>query len=151
MLGSACAQESVLPLPPVYMAQTRVPGSFVSHPDSAAELPQPIFDVPQFQRQVSPAPYQPLPQAIGSNEVLPESCLQEPVCTVPLTPQKNPDLPPDARDGMFQKLIFTSTWLDSGGSGGLGITEMDLRTILALPIPSRKAPMLITPGFGTYF
>ena len=147
----AYSQESVVPLPPVYVAQNRLPGNLVSHPDSAAELPQPIFDVPGFQRQESPVPYRTLPQAITPNQAIPESYLQEPTCGVPLTPQKNPDLPPDARDGMFQKLIFTSAYIDSGNSRGLGITEMDLRTILALPIPSRKAPMLITPGFGTYF
>ena len=147
----AWSQESVVPLPPVYVADRDIHGSLVSHPDSPAELPQPIFDVPRFQTQPSPIPYRTLPQALGPNQALPECVLQEPTCTVPLTPPRNPDLPPDARDGMFQKLIFTSAYLDSGNSRGLGITEMDLRAILALPIPSRKAPMLITPGFGTYF
>ena len=148
---AAHGQDPIVPLPPVQVAQKNFPGRFASHPDSAAELPQPFDDVPRFQQQTRPAPYQVLPQAVSPNQALPESYLQEPTCAVPLTAQKNPDLPPDARDGMFQKLIFTSAYIDPGNSRGLGITEMDLRTILALPIPSRKAPMLITPGFGTYF
>ncbi len=147
----AWGQESVVPLPPIHVAQNGFPGRFASHPDSSAELPQPFFETPGFRQTITPTPYRPLPQAIGSNQVLPESCLEGPICETPLTPVKNPDLPPDARDGMFQKLIFTSAYIDAGNTRGLGITEMDLRTVLALPIPSRKAPMLITPGFGTYF
>ncbi len=149
--GVAGAQESVVRLPPVIPAEYVVPGRMVSHPDSAAELPQPFFEAPRFQQPVSPVPYQALPQAIGPNQILSESCLEDPVCEVPLTAPRNPDLPPDARDGMFQKLIFTTAYIDAGNTRGLGITEVDLRTVLALPIPSRKAPMLITPGFGAYF
>jgi hypothetical protein len=141
----------VVPLPPVSSSSHAFPGRMASHPDSAAELPQPFFESPQFEKPASPPPYRVLPRSIVPSQALSESCLDGPECTVLLTPPKNPDLPPDARDGMFQKLIFTSAYLDSGDSRGLGITEMDLRTILALPIPSRKAPLLITPGFGTYF
>jgi hypothetical protein len=63
----------------------------------------------------------------------------------------NPDRPPDARDGMFQKLIFNSTWLDSGGSDGLGASELELKTVLGLPIPSRRSPMLVTPTFSVNY
>ena len=61
---------------------------------------------------------------------------------------ENPDRPPDARDGMFQKLIFNATWLDSGGADGLGMSELELKTVLGLPIPSRRSPILLTPTFS---
>ena len=60
----------------------------------------------------------------------------------------NPDRPLDARDGMFQKLIFNSTWLDSGGADGLGVAELELKTVLALPLPSRRSPLLLVPAFS---
>jgi hypothetical protein len=146
--GSVRAQESVVPLPPVHVAQNNFPGRLASHPDSAAELPQPFFDVPRFQQQSSPAPYQPLPQAIGPNETLPGACESNLNSGGEIAPPQASDLPPGARDGMFQRLIFTDAFIPPGSAYGVDIVELDLRAILALPIPSRKAPLLITPGFG---
>ncbi len=66
-------------------------------------------------------------------------------------PKTQSDLPPGARDGMFQKLLFDATWLAAGGAGGLGMMDLDLKVALALPIPSRKSPLLIIPGFGVHY
>ncbi len=66
---------------------------------------------------------------------------------------KQPERPPDARPGMFQKLIFSGEWL-AGGSGCddcFGLSSTQLKTILALPIPSRDYPLIITPGFAVYY
>ena len=63
----------------------------------------------------------------------------------------NPDRPPDTRDGMFQKLIFDGTWLAPGRSLGMGMTELELKTILALPCPTRNSPLIITPGFSVNY
>ncbi|OHB84951.1 MAG: hypothetical protein A2V98_12195 [Planctomycetes bacterium RBG_16_64_12] len=63
----------------------------------------------------------------------------------------NPDRPPDARDGAFQKVIFDSTWLDSGDAGGFGITQLELKSVFGLPIPSRRSPLLVTPGFAVHY
>lgn len=63
----------------------------------------------------------------------------------------DPDRPPDARDGVFQKLLFHYTWLAPGGSGGLGISDVALKTVLAFPIPSRDWPLIVTPGFTARF
>ena len=62
-----------------------------------------------------------------------------------------PGLPRDARPGMFQKLIFDGTWLAPGGSRGLGIGDVQLRCVLALPLPSRESPLIITPGFAVHY
>jgi hypothetical protein len=67
------------------------------------------------------------------------------------TPPDQPELPPGARPGMFQKLIFDGQWLPRGGSDGLGLSSMELKTVLALPIPSRQYPLIITPGFAVYY
>jgi hypothetical protein len=64
---------------------------------------------------------------------------------------ENPDRPPDARDGVFQKLIFASTWLASGTARGFGVAEMELKTVLGFPVPSRRSPLVVTPGFAVYY
>jgi len=66
-------------------------------------------------------------------------------------PPPNADRPPDARDGAFQKLLFTYEWLAAGGAHSLGIHDLELKTVLALPIPSRRWPLLITPGFAVHY
>ena len=64
-------------------------------------------------------------------------------------PPPEPDRPPDSRPGVFQKLIFNSTWLAPGrGFDDLGKTDLELKTVLAFPAPSRESPLLITPGFA---
>jgi len=65
--------------------------------------------------------------------------------------EENPDLPPDARDGVFQKLIFDSTWLASGGDSGFGIVELELETLLGFPCPTRRSPLRVTPGFTVHY
>jgi len=67
------------------------------------------------------------------------------------SPPDQPELPPDARPGMFQKLIFDGEWLPRSGCNGLGLSSLELKTILALPIPSRDYPLIITPGFAVHY
>ena len=135
---------SVMPASEAYVART------LTHPDSPAEVPQPVpeFLSPDSNRVDSPwevpgsMPYGYLPDSQGRLYFGGVKPSYDPAL------QMNPDRPPDARDGMLQKLIFSSTWLDAGGSQGLGMVEMDLRTVLALPVPSRDFPLIITPGYG---
>ena len=74
------------------------------------------------------------------------------------SPPEQPELPPGARPGMFQKLIFDGQWLPRGGhrrgalvDDGLGFSSMQVKTILAVPIPSREYPLIITPGFAVHY
>lgn len=63
-----------------------------------------------------------------------------------------PDLPPGARNGVFQKLIFDNTWLArTGGSRGFGMNDMDLRMVLGFPAPTKNSPLLVTPGFAVRY
>jgi hypothetical protein len=64
---------------------------------------------------------------------------------------EQPERPPDARPGMFQKLIFGGQWLARGGQGDLGLSDLELKTVLALPIPSREFPLIVTPGFAVHY
>jgi hypothetical protein len=66
-------------------------------------------------------------------------------------PAPDPDRPADARDGVFQKLIFTHDWMPGSGQSEMGIRDLELKTILALPIPSRNWPLLITPGVAVHY
>ncbi len=59
--------------------------------------------------------------------------------------------PPDARSGMFQKLHFDATWLASWGGNDFGVTTLETSVLLGIPIPSRSAPILATPGFAVHF
>jgi len=99
-----------------------------------------------------------LPAVMPPSEQYPGRVVSHPGSSVDL-PQplpefvepENPDRPPDARDGVFQKLIFTSTWLHSGTAGGFGIAEQDLKTVLGFPFPSRRSPLVVTPGFAVSY
>ncbi len=68
-----------------------------------------------------------------------------------LAEPENPDRPIDARDGAFQKLIFNSTWLDPGSPHGFGLTNLELKTVFGFPIPSRRSPLVVTPGFAVNY
>jgi hypothetical protein len=92
---------------------------------------------PELNPQVGQPPPRPLPPIASPKST---------------TGQRNPDMPPDARPGMFQKLIFDYTWISPGSrTRGFGDNQLELKTILAFPIPSRDAPLVITPGFGAHF
>ena len=62
-----------------------------------------------------------------------------------------PDKLPAYKDGFFQKLWFSATWLDGGRAGDLGITEVEALLTVALPLPSKDHPLLITPAFETRY
>ena len=88
-----------------------------------------------------------------SGQVLPCQDLSADVTAPPAeTPAPpEPELPPGARAGVFQKLLFNGTWLASGGADGLGIGDLELKTVLGFPCPTIKSPLLVTPAFGAHF
>lgn len=142
-LGAAFAEAQVIALPPVEPAPPAFPPSFQAPGWEPFRPDAPIPNLAIENEEAAVVPAANLEVEDGLPSPYPSS----------LAPQQplDPDRPPDARDGMFQKLIFTSAYFDAGGSDGLGITELDLSAVLALPIPSRKAPLLVIPGFNTYF
>lgn len=58
----------------------------------------------------------------------------------------------DHKSGFFQKASFTATWLARGSSSdGFGITELDLFTAVAVPLPTREWPLVISPTFNARY
>ena len=60
-------------------------------------------------------------------------------------------LPSNRRTGMFQRVNFNTLWAPESGSKGLGITELDLSAMFALPLPTPDSPLLLTPKLSTTF
>ncbi|NLX55446.1 MAG: hypothetical protein GXY58_10065 [Planctomycetaceae bacterium] len=51
------------------------------------------------------------------------------------------------RNGFFQKLSLSGAWLDRGGDEDFGMVEARSFVTVALPLPTRDFPLLITSGF----
>jgi hypothetical protein len=56
-------------------------------------------------------------------------------------------IPPDARDGFFQKAKFTATWLPQFDENDLGWTDLKGEVVTALPFFTRENPIIITPSY----
>lgn len=69
----------------------------------------------------------------------------------PAPSTEEPKLPPGVRNGVFQKALFTATWLAPGGTDGFGDTDLDLQGIFAVPCPTIQSPLVMTPGFGVQY
>ena len=54
----------------------------------------------------------------------------------------------DFKDGFFQKASITATWLDRGDQDNVGISELETFFTIAIPAPTRKMPLMISPGFA---
>ncbi|MCL2306477.1 MAG: hypothetical protein FWC43_14145 [Planctomycetaceae bacterium] len=59
----------------------------------------------------------------------------------------------DVRDGMFQKITGSALWSPKSGSGkqSLGFTQLELNSTFAFPMFTKESPLLVTPGFSTWF
>ncbi len=66
-------------------------------------------------------------------------------------PATDPGRPPDARHGVFQKLVFTGQWISGGGPRGLGLSRLEPKIVLALPCPTVQWPLVITPVFAVNY
>ena len=56
----------------------------------------------------------------------------------------------DHKDGFFQKVSFTGTWIDRNDKfDDFGLTELDLMATFAAPLPTAEWPLLITPAMKT--
>lgn len=62
-----------------------------------------------------------------------------------------PQLPPGARQGVFQKLLFTGTWLPQLENDSLGWGDLETGVVLGFPFFRRDTPLLVTPRFGVHY
>lgn len=54
----------------------------------------------------------------------------------------------DFKNGFFQKLSVSDTWLDRAHRDDFGLHEIDTFVMVAVPAPSREWPLLISPTFN---
>ena len=63
----------------------------------------------------------------------------------------DPDRPRDARSGFFQGLGAQATWLAGGrGPTEVGMTDVELDSVFALPLPKKTWPLVLTPTFDAF-
>ncbi len=67
------------------------------------------------------------------------------------TKATEPQVPPGARNGIFQKLFFTGTWLPQLDGDNLGWGDLETGIVFGFPFFRRDTPLLITPQFGVHF
>ncbi len=126
------ATGQVTRLPAVDLSPSPYPGRQTGYPDSTSEI---------LQRPGGPG----LPAHLEPPGFQPQWPADE-----ALLPQPSPT-PPGVREGVFQKLIFDGGWGPRLGRDGLGMSELQLKAVLALPFPTRESPLLITPGFRVHY
>ncbi|MBU6275517.1 MAG: hypothetical protein KGQ61_02660 [Planctomycetes bacterium] len=63
------------------------------------------------------------------------------------TPPAGRRLPPGAKPGMLQQILYQATELPKLDAGGLGLTTLEKTITVGLPAPTVDSPLLITPGF----
>jgi hypothetical protein len=119
--------------------------SWLNAPQSAATSPEPMTTVePLYLDELQP-PDAPEIRLAG----LAEDTIA-PMNEVLAEPQA--PLPPGARDGIFQKIYFTGTWLPpmSEEPDSLGFGDLETGVVFGFPMLRRDTPLLVTPQFGVH-
>ena len=65
--------------------------------------------------------------------------------------ETDPQLPPGTRNGVFQKLLFSGTWLPQLEDDSLGWGDLEAGVVFGFPFFRRDTPLLITPRYGVHF
>ncbi len=55
------------------------------------------------------------------------------------------------KDGFFQKFYIGETFVPRDGADGLGQNDVEVALSVAAPLPTRRHPVVITPGFTAHF
>lgn len=55
------------------------------------------------------------------------------------------------KTGFFQKAAFHTAWIGRGGQQNMGLLETEMFLTVALPLPTRDYPMLVTAGADVFF
>ncbi len=135
--GSACPPMACSPSECTPMACPPMdcpPGEYTEYP---ATVCPPMVAQPGYLITTPPPVFLPL-IAEGSNDTLLSTAEDETV------------LPPGTRDGIFQKIFFTGTWLPQLDGGSLGWGDLETGVVLGFPFLRRDTPLLITPRFAIH-
>ncbi|MEX2307582.1 MAG: hypothetical protein WD738_08325 [Pirellulales bacterium] len=125
--------------------------------DSPSQSPVITYEWPPSETSAEQV-WQPYPAAqepfsVGGVPVAaPGFAMQEPI--YPPTPEpslRESLIPPDARNGFFQKAKFTATWMPQLANDSLGWTDLRSEVVTALPFFTRENPIIITPSYELHF
>jgi hypothetical protein len=127
---------------------------------SLGMIPATPVGIADYQQAQSPS----RPDAVYLDELQPPAPPQvQPVGlteqTVPPMSQMLPQpvvqgqLPPGARNGIFQKVYGNATWIPamSNEPDALGFGDLDTGVVFGFPMLRRDTPLLVTPQFGVHF
>jgi hypothetical protein len=146
------------PVPPVVITPVPAPS-----PAQAYTLANPIpMPSPAPGAPLDPGPvWQPYP---GTGTSLPPPTSMAPTAApgasiespiFPPTPEvwdlRASLIPPDARNGFFQKARFTTAYLPQLNDNSLGWTDITWEAVTALPFFTRENPIIITPAYTLHF
>ncbi len=86
-------------------------------------------------------------------DTCPEFCLPaETVAGQPvIIQQPTSQTPAGFRDGVFQKLFFTGTWIPQLDDDSLGFSELETGIVFGVPFFRVTAPLLVTPRFAVHY
>ena len=59
-------------------------------------------------------------------------------------------IPPGSRNSFFQKANATFTWMPQLDSDSVGMTDIDVNIVTAMPFPHRYTPLTITPQYSLH-
>lgn len=134
--------------------------SWLSQPAPASSM---SYAQPQPASIITPEPYTPTPSGVvqldtlqqaGPPEIRVAGLTERTVAPLnQITPEPQGQLPPGARDGIFQKFYLNGTYLPalSDQPDTLGFGELDTGIVFGFPFMRRDTPLLVTPQFGTHF
>ncbi|NOZ40686.1 MAG: hypothetical protein GXP24_10735 [Planctomycetes bacterium] len=66
-------------------------------------------------------------------------------------PQATEHVPSGFREGLFQKLFFSGTWIPQFDDDSLGFSELETGLVFGVPFFRVSAPLLITPRFAVHY
>lgn len=109
------------------------------------------------QRYQAPPPLEELPTAMPAARLAyfdPNVDRARPQPAAPLEPPvaipNGPQLPPGAKPGVLQRVVFTNTWLSGREPDDLGMFDSEFRFSLGFPFPTVETPLVVTPGVGVH-
>lgn len=68
-----------------------------------------------------------------------------------ITAEAEPQLPPGARNGVFQKLLVNYTLVPQPNANDLGWDDVETAVVLGFPFFEIDKPLLVTPRFAVHF
>jgi hypothetical protein len=123
----------------------------------------PVYETAQPVSVITPVPYTSVPGGMISAETLEQAAppgirvaglTQNTVAPLnQISPEPQGQLPPGARNGVFQKIYANGTYLPAIGDepDTLGFGELETGVVFGFPFPRRDTPLLATPQFGVHF